>query len=162
MDVGYLHISMMPQYDMAGYYPFTFSFSSGQSVCSHQGLDRDVRSSSGAFQPVARQSEIRNGPPLSGEAAGKSARDWGHGIINPVDIQRSQPDANGGHSPGLFARTRTSSICIVSPKIAHRLSRFQSIQLFPKRAGIKCQTVFIAGLALNDGDDGRKSVVVNE
>ncbi|MEN6639043.1 MAG: DUF1566 domain-containing protein [Smithella sp.] len=36
-------ISMMPQYDMAGYYAFVLSFSSGQSVCSHQGLDRDVR-----------------------------------------------------------------------------------------------------------------------
>jgi hypothetical protein len=36
-------LSTLPQYEMAGYYAFTFSFSSGQNVCSHQGLDRDVR-----------------------------------------------------------------------------------------------------------------------
>ncbi len=36
-------ISMLPQYEMAGYYAFHWSFISGQSICSQQGLDRDVR-----------------------------------------------------------------------------------------------------------------------
>lgn len=36
-------ISMLPQYEMAGYYAFNLSFISGQSICSQQGLDRDVR-----------------------------------------------------------------------------------------------------------------------
>lgn len=36
-------ISMLPQYEMAGYYAFNLSFITGQSVCSQQGMDRDVR-----------------------------------------------------------------------------------------------------------------------
>lgn len=36
-------ISMLPKYEMAGYYAFNLSFITGQSVCSQQGLDSDVR-----------------------------------------------------------------------------------------------------------------------
>ena len=36
-------LSMIPQYDIAGSYAFTFSFTSGQSVCSHQSIDRATR-----------------------------------------------------------------------------------------------------------------------